>query len=51
MKKIILTIVLTLGALQADSTVLYTQDTTVHYDTQETKSPISKPNHPNTDIH
>lgn len=52
MKKIILTIVLTLGALQADSTVLYnTQDTTVHYDTQETKSPISKPNHPNTDIY
>lgn len=52
MKKIILTIVLTLGALQASSTVLYnTQDTTVHYDTQETKSPISKPNHPTTDIY
>ncbi|MCK4874477.1 MAG: hypothetical protein KAR81_08175 [Sulfurimonas sp.] len=52
MKKIILTIVLTLGALQANTAVHYdTQDTTVHYDTQETKSPISKPNHPNTDIH
>ena len=52
MKKIILTIVLTLGALQANTAVQYnTQDTTVHYDTQETKSPISKPNHPSTDIY
>ena len=52
MKKIILTIVLTLGALQANSTTLYnTPDTTVHYDVKETKSPISKPNHPNTDIY
>ena len=45
MKKIILTIVLTLGALQADNIVTY--DTNA----QETKSPISKPNHPNTDIY
>ena len=53
MKKIILTIVLTLGALQANTAVQYnTQDTTVHYDTaQETKSPISKPNYPSTDIY
>ncbi|MCF6309824.1 MAG: hypothetical protein L3J19_05035 [Sulfurimonas sp.] len=52
MKKIILTIVLTLGALQANSTVLYnTQDTVVHYDTQDTQSQISKPNYPSTDLY
>ena len=43
MKKIILLITLTIAALQAESIV--------HYDTPETKSPISKPNHPNDDIH
>ncbi|WP_294884681.1 MULTISPECIES: hypothetical protein [unclassified Sulfurimonas] len=43
MKKIILAITLTLGALQADDIV--------HYDTKETKTPISKPNHPNTEIY
>ena len=44
MKKIILLIALTLGALQA-------ADSIVHYDTPDTKTPISKPNHPNDDIH
>ena len=43
MKKIILAITIMLGALQADSVV--------HYDTQETNTPISKPNHPSTDIY
>ena len=43
MKKIILLITLTLGALQAESTV--------HYDTTSSNenSGISKPNHPNDD--
>ena len=43
MKKIILAITLTLGALQADNIV--------SYDTQDTKNPIFKPNHPSTDIY
>ena len=43
MKKIILLIALTLGALQADNIV--------SYDTPDTKAPIDKPNHPNDDIH
>jgi hypothetical protein len=43
MKKIILLIALTLGALQANDIV--------HYDTREVKTPISKPNYPNNDIH
>jgi hypothetical protein len=45
MKKIILLIALTLGALQAESVV--------HYDTRSSddNSGISKPNHPNDDIH
>ena len=45
MKKIILLIALTLGALQAESTV--------HYDTvsSDDKSGISKPNYPNDDIY
>ncbi|MGE0738817.1 hypothetical protein [Sulfurimonas sp.] len=43
MKKIILLIALTLGALQANEIV--------HYDVKEAQAPISKPNHPNTDIH
>lgn len=43
MKTIVLAITILLGALQADSVV--------HYDTQETQTPISKPNHPTTDIH
>ena len=45
MKKIILLIALTLGALQAESTV--------HYDTtsNDDNSGISKPNYPNDDIH
>lgn len=43
MKKIILLIALTLGALQAEDIV--------HYDTKETKSPISKPNYPTTEIY
>ena len=44
MKKIILLIALTLGALQAESIV--------HYDTvgSDDNSGISKPNHPNEDI-
>jgi hypothetical protein len=42
MKNIILLIALTLGALQADNVV--------HYDTKEA-TPISKPNHPTTDIY
>ncbi|MDQ1263060.1 MAG: hypothetical protein QG559_61 [Campylobacterota bacterium] len=43
MKKIILLIALTLGALQADNTV--------HYDTKDAGSNISKPNHPSSDIY
>jgi hypothetical protein len=43
MKNIILLIALTIGALQADDIV--------HYDTKETKTPISKPNHPHTDLY
>ncbi|WP_415398299.1 hypothetical protein [Sulfurimonas sp. CS5] len=44
MKKIILLIALTLGALQAASVV--------HYDTtNDDNSGISKPNHPNSDIY
>ena len=43
MKKIILSVVFMLGVLQADSVV--------HYDAQDTKTPISKPNHPSTDIY
>ena len=44
MTKIILAIALTLGALQAENVV--------HYDKKETKKPpISKPNHPNSNIH
>lgn len=43
MKKIILMAMLTIGALQADNTV--------HYDTRETKTPISKPNYPSTEIY
>jgi hypothetical protein len=43
MKRIILLIALTIGALQADNVV--------YYDTKEIKEPISKPNHPNSDIY
>lgn len=43
MTKIILAIALTLGALQAEDIV--------HYDTTDTQAPISKPNHPNSDIY
>lgn len=43
MKKLIFLVALTLGALQADNTV--------HYDIVDTKEPISKPNHPSTDIY
>lgn len=44
MKKVILTIVLLAGALQAQDTV--------HYDVKETKKPaITKPNHPSTDLY
>ena len=44
MKKIILTIVLTLGALQADNVVFY--------DTKDSdNSGISKPNYPSTEIY
>jgi hypothetical protein len=43
MKKIILLIMLTLGALQAENVVFY--------DTPETKAPQDKPNYPNDDIH
>ncbi|MDD3505355.1 hypothetical protein [Sulfurimonas sp.] len=43
MKNFILLIALTLAALQADNIV--------HYDTKEAKTPISKPNHPNSDIY
>ena len=44
MKKIILTAVLLLSALQAEDIV--------HYDTKDLKeSQISKPNYPSTDLH
>jgi len=45
MKKIILLIALTLGALQAESIV--------HYDTKsaDSKSEISKPNHPSDELY
>lgn len=43
MKKIILLIALTLGALQAENIV--------HYDTRDVKEPVSKPNYPNSDIY
>ena len=44
MKKVILLIALTLGALQADEIV--------HYDTKNNNgAEISKPNHPNQDIY
>ena len=44
MKKVILTAVLLIGALQAEDIV--------HYDTKETKKPsITKPNHPNVDLY
>ncbi|MDD5157719.1 hypothetical protein [Sulfurimonas sp.] len=43
MKKIILMAMLTIGALQADNTV--------HYDVRDAQSPISKPNHPSTDLY
>jgi len=44
MKNIILLIALTLGALQADTTVYYDTNT-------DENSGISKPNHPNDDIY
>jgi len=43
MKKIILLVALTLGALQAGNIV--------HYDKQDTKDQMSKPNHPSTEIY
>ena len=44
MKKIILLIALTLGALQAENVVAY--------DTRDTAKPqVQKPNYPNNDIH
>ena len=44
MKKVILTTVLLLGALQAEDVV--------HYDTKDTKQPqITKPYHPSTDLY
>ena len=43
MKKIILLIALTLGALQAQNIVTY--------DTKSAQEPISKPNHPTSDIY
>ena len=44
MKTVILTIILTVAALNAEDVV--------HYDTRDTKtSSMSKPNHPNTDLH
>jgi len=43
MKKIILTAVLLMSALQAD---------VVHYDKKDTKKPaMTKPNHPSTDLY
>ena len=43
MKKIILLVTLTLVALQADNVV--------HYDTTDTQNPISKPNHPSSELY
>lgn len=44
MKKIILVAVIALGTLQAGDVV--------HYDTKTVKpAPITKPNHPNTDLY
>ncbi len=43
MKKIILLIALTLGALQAENIV--------HYDTNGAEDAINKPNHPSTEIY
>ncbi len=43
MKKIILLITLTLGALQADNIVFY--------DITETEKPIHKPNHPGLELY
>ena len=44
MKKVLLTLVLLAGALQAEDIV--------HYDTRDTKKPaMSKPNHPSTDLY
>ncbi len=43
MKKVILALVLVIGALQADNVV--------SYDTKEVKNPIAKPNHPSTEIY
>lgn len=43
MKKMILAITLLLGVLQADDVV--------HYDTQDSKTQVSKPNHPSTDLY
>ncbi len=43
MTRIILAIALTLGALQATDIV--------KYDTRDTKTPISKPNHPSSELY
>jgi len=44
MKKVLLTVVLLAGALQAEDTV--------HYDIRDVKKPtISKPNYPSTDLY
>jgi len=43
MKKIILSAVILCGILGADSVV--------HYDTRDTKTPISKPNHPSSELY
>ena len=44
MKKVILTAVLLMSALQAESVV--------HYDKRDTKKPeMTKPNHPSTDLY
>ena len=44
MKTVILTMILTISALNAEDIV--------HYDTRETKpSSMSKPNHPSTDLY
>ncbi len=55
MKKVILAMVLTLGALQAENIVHYDKKEvkeTVHYDKKEVKkSGISRVNHPNNTIY
>ena len=43
MTKLIFAIALTLGALQADNVV--------QYDTKDAEAPISKPNHPSSEIY